>query len=85
MDTIVARLREPSTYAGLAAITIAAGHTFPGNGEIVNVAVTLFGVLAAVLSEKGGFNTQVFLHDLSRSLGVSPANASPPKSPTTGA
>lgn len=68
MDAIIARLREPSTYAGLAAIALATGHAFPVNPEIVNTAVAGFGVLAAILSEKGGFNTSAFLQSITDAI-----------------
>jgi hypothetical protein len=55
LSFLVARLREPSTYAGLGAILAAAGlHPSAAVlGSAVNAAVALAGLAAVLMPEKG--------------------------------
>lgn len=48
-----ARLKEPSTWAGLAGIALAVAHGFPELAGVAAKAAGGCGALAAVLSEKG--------------------------------
>lgn len=50
---IVARLAEPSTYAGLAGIALALGVSQPLYSAISAAAAGIFGIVAIVLKETG--------------------------------
>lgn len=56
MSWIVDRLKEPSTYAGLAGIALALGMTAESYTALSNIAVALFGAVAVILAEKGKIN-----------------------------
>jgi hypothetical protein len=55
MEYIVSRLREPSTYAGLAAIVAAFGLAVPAEWvqALSALGVAVGGVLAVVMRERG--------------------------------
>lgn len=56
-DWIVGRLREPSTYAGLAAVLAGTFHAKYATAEadiISNLGMALGGLMAIVLAEKAG-------------------------------
>lgn len=52
MGTLLARLTEPSTYAGLAGVALAFGHAFPSQSALTTAIAGVFGALAAVMAEK---------------------------------
>ena len=53
MDALVARLKEPSTYAGIAAIAVAVQHALAtGHATTGTLVVAVAGALATVMSEK---------------------------------
>ena len=49
---IASRISEPSTHAGIAAISQALGFFFPQYAVIANAATVLFGAVAAMRSDK---------------------------------
>lgn len=51
---LVARLREPSSLAGLSALLLLAGAAVPTVALITQAAAGALGVLAVVIPEKGG-------------------------------
>lgn len=52
MKTLIARLKEPSTYAGLAGLAAAIGLSTELYQAISGALVGVFGLLAVVLKEK---------------------------------
>jgi len=54
MNTLIARLSEPSTYAGIAAILAGLGYTIPpGIGHDLMLAGLIISGLSAVLLKEG--------------------------------
>lgn len=53
MDWLIARLKEPSTWAGLGAVFAAIGTAFPPSAFIAAPLAGFCGVLAAATKEKG--------------------------------
>lgn len=53
MHYLIARLKEPSTWAGLAAVLVAFGLTIPPDliGALIPVATALAGLAAVLLKE----------------------------------
>ena len=52
METLVARFKESSTFAGLAGICLAIGHGFPVVQDVMNIAAVALGSMAAMMGEK---------------------------------
>lgn len=52
MDTIFARLMEPSSHAGIAALLQIAKGFFPQYAALIDGATAFFGALAVAVSEK---------------------------------
>lgn len=52
MNWLIARLKEPSTYAGLAAICVAIGSSFPPAAVVTVPLAAVLGALATVTKEK---------------------------------
>lgn len=52
MDTLFARFKEPSTFAGLAGIALAIGHGFPSVSGLMNVLAVGLGSMAAMMGER---------------------------------
>ncbi len=53
MDTLIARLKEPSTYAGLAGLAAAFGLSTELYEAISGALAGIFALVAVVLAEKG--------------------------------
>ena len=51
--SVPARLAEPSTYAGLAAIIMVIGQFFPQISPFTNLLAVILGGAAAALKERG--------------------------------
>lgn len=52
MDKVIERVKEPSTWAGLAAILQAVGFFFPQYAVLVNAATVLAGCAAGAMPER---------------------------------
>lgn len=53
MATFIARFKEPSTYAGIAAGCVAIGKAFPNQALILDAVAGVCSALAVMVSEKG--------------------------------
>jgi len=53
MKTLILRLSEPSTYAGLAAVAAVLGYSSEQYASYAAAAAGLFGFVAIMLGEKG--------------------------------
>ena len=58
MGTMKKRLREPSTWAGIAGILQAASFFFPAHALALNGLTAVAGCVAAQLPEQGGTEAQ---------------------------
>lgn len=52
MGTIIARLKEPSTYAGLAGVSLAVGQAWPHVQHVTAVVAGVLGYLAAHMADQ---------------------------------
>jgi len=52
MDALFARLKEPSTYAGLAVVALAIAQGFPHVAGAASGMAVMFGSMAAAMGEK---------------------------------
>lgn len=55
LNFLLARLREPSTWAALPSLALAVGVTVPGDavGPVTQIGVGLAGLAGVLLSERG--------------------------------
>lgn len=54
MEWLLARLKEPSTYAGLGSIAAAVGVAVPPAAFVAGPLAALFGGLAAIMKDRAG-------------------------------